>query len=360
MNTKYLLPVLGLAALPFLQSSKPAADSLRFAPGEDTTVSMEFNNSMEFFLEDFSMEMMGQDMSELMGDVEASVNMTIEVDFTDTYSKTADGRPLAFTRVFGEGAINGEFTGAAQGDSETNSFELIDGMDGQTVMFKWDSEEDTYIKSYPEDEEGDEELLEGLAGRVDLAFMLPSGEVSVDDEWKIDATKLSEILVPGGDLNYDTPDGDRDRSSGNEDGIDDEMVDAMRSLFAGDVTGTYKGLNEEGLAEIVVKLDISGDKNMADLIMSAIEKMAESSGEDVDPSQIPDFSDFTVDMALEGEGVLLWDPRAGHVVSFSMTAETEMSLSIGMSMEPQPGMNMEMTGQVSMGGSAELNMTASH
>lgn len=359
MNTKYLLPVLGLATIPFLQSSKPTADSLRFAPADETTITMEFSNSMEFFLEDFSMEAMGQDMSEMMGDVEASVNIDLEVDFTDTYLKTESGRPLSFSRTFGEGSVNGEFSGSGGGESDTQAFELEDNMDGQTVLFNWDAEEDDYIKSYPEDVEGDEDLLEGLAGRVDLAFLLPEGDVSEGDEWTIDATRLVEILVPGGDLAYDTPEGDRDDSMGGDEDVDEETLEALRSLMQGEVTGTYRGMNDDGLAVIGITLEIAGDKDLADIMMAAIEKMAEANGDEIDPSQMPSFDDFTVDLALEGEGTALWDPKGGHIVSFSMSAETEVSLSMAMTMEPQPGMVMDMSSQVSLGGSAEVNVEAS-
>lgn len=360
MNTKYLLPALGLAALPFLQSSKPAADSLRFAPAADATVTMEFANSLEFFLEDFSLEAMGQDMSEMMGDVEATLNADIEVEFTDEYTSTEDGRPLSFARTYGEGAINGELTGSGGGESDTTAFELNDGMDGHTVLFSWDSEEDEYTKAYPEDVEGDEDLLAGLSGRADLAFMLPTGEVEVDEEWTIDPTMLAELLVPGGDLNYDTPDGDRDRSmetSGDE--MDEEMLNTLRDLMSGEVTGTYKGLNDDGMAVIEVEMDLAGDKNLADMIMSAMEQFASASGEDINPDEMPSFDDFTVDFTLEGSGTLIWDAKAGLAVSFTMSAETEVAVSVAMTMEPQPGMVMDMTSQVSFGGSADISMDVS-
>jgi len=355
MNTKYLLPAIGLATLPFLQSSKPTADSIRFAPSTEMAVAMEFSNSVEFFLEDFSAEMMGQDMTEMVGDVEASMNVDIDVEFTDTYREVDGGMPVAFTRTYGEASINGELTGAAQGESDTQSFELMDGMDGHTIIFEWDAEEDDYVRSYPEDVEGDEEILENLSARVDLAFLLPEGEVSEGDEWEIDPAPLVEVLIPGGDLNYDTPEGDRESAAGGEQEMDEETLELLRQMMSGDATGTYNGMNDDGMAVIGVTLDLAGDTNLADMIADAMSNIP-----DADPAEMPSFDDFTVDLALEGEGTLIWDPRSGHVVSFSMSAETEVSLSVAMGMEPQPGMFMEMTGQVSMGGTAEIEVEASH
>jgi hypothetical protein len=359
MKKLHLLPLIGALALPTLLALHPPGDSLVFAPEDGSEVGMEFTNSLEFFLDDFAAEAMGQDIGAMMGDVEANVNVEIEVAFTDTYGSTADGKPLSFTRAFGDAGITGEATGSGGGESDSQSFELEGALSGTNVNFAWDEDESEYIATYPEDESGDEDLLGGLEARVDLAFLLPDGEVSKDDEWEIDPVELAKLLVPGGDLGYDTEEGDRESMADTEDEMNDDAIEALRSLMEGEVTATYKGLNDDGMAEVSIKLEIAGDRDFSDLIAQAIQAAADASGEDVPADQIPNIDSFDVSLALDGEGTLLWDPKTGHVNSFSMSAETELSLDVAMSMTQQD-MEIPITGSIVLGGSAEIGLEASY
>lgn len=359
MKKQYFLPILGALCLPALLALRTPGDSLRFAPAADAEVSMEFTNSMEFFLDDFTAEAMGQDVGAMLGDVEANVSIDIEVAFADTYTKTAEGRPTTFQREYGDAAITGEFTGSAQGESDSQSFELESGLSGTKVRFAWNDDEGEYTKSFVDDEDGDEELLAGLEDRIDLAFLLPEEEVEVGAEWAIDPLKLAMLLVPGGDLAYDTEGGDRSGMGDSDDEMNDSAIEAMRELMQGEVTGTYKGLNDDGLAEISIALEIAGDKDMADLVAKAIQAAADASGEEVDPSQMPEIRTFTLELSLDGEGTLLWDPRVGIVNSFTMSAETELALTVEMAVS-QEVMEFPVTGELILGGSAEIGLEASN
>lgn len=355
MKAIKLLPLVGALSIPALLALHPPGDSLRFAPEEGSEVAMEFTNTVEFFLDDFSAEAMGQDIGAMMGDVEANVNVDIEVAFSDTFRSIEDGRPVAFSRSFGDAGVTGEATGSGGGESESQSFELEAGLSGSTINFAWDEDEGDYVASYPDDADGDEDLLAGLEARADLAFLLPEGEVSEGDEWEVDPVQLAMLLVPGGDLGYDTEEGDRESMAESEDEMNDDAIEAMRSLMEGEVSGTYKGLNDDGLAEVTIKLEIAGDRDFSDLIAQAIRAAADASGEDVPEDQMPNIESFEVELSLDGEGTLLWDPKAGHVNSFSMTAETELAISAAMSMKQQD-MEIPFTGEVVLGGSAEIGL----
>jgi len=359
MKKIHLLPLVGALTLPALLALHPPGDSLRFAPEEGSEVGMEFTNSLEFFLDDFAAEAMGQDVGAMVGDVEANVSVEVEVAFQDTFRSTEDGRPMAFTRAFGDAGITGEAGGSGGGESDSKSFELESAMSGTTVNFNWDEDESDYVASYPDDEDGDEDLLTGLEARTDFGFLLPEGEVSKDDEWEIDPVQLAMLLVPGGDLGYDTEEGDRDNMNDSEDEMNDEAIEAMRSLMQGEVTGTYKGINDDGLAEISIKLEIAGDRDFSDLIAKAIQAAADASGEDVPADQMPNIDSFEVELSLDGEGTLMWDPKAGHVSSFSMSAETELAISAAMSMKQQD-MEIPITGEIVLGGSAEIGLETSY
>lgn len=351
MHTKRFLPLLALPAL--LSLYEPGAE-VRFAPAEDTEVSMAFTNRVELFLDDFAAEAMGQDMGAMIGDVEMSVTMDLEAAFTDTYRSSGDNRPMTFSRLYDGASMSGEFSAAAQGESEGESFEVESALEGSTVDWRWDEDEEDYVPAWPEDEDRDEETLEGLLPRLDLAFMLPTEEVAEGDSWDIDALELAALLLPGGDLGYDTEGGDRGEM---EDGFDEEQLEEMMSdLFEGEVKATFKGMRDE-LAEIEISLEIDGDEDFADMVADGIAQAIEISGEEVDPSMIPSIETFTMSVALEGEGVLLWDMGAGHARSFEMSSELEFGVEVEIFVA-QEGMEFPVTGEVLLGGSMEVAMEA--
>lgn len=317
---------------------------------------MDFKNTLEFFLDDFSFEMGGNDMTAMVGDMDANVDIELAVAYTDTYIETADGRPLSFSRKLDDATITGEAAATGDGQENSQSFELISPLEEVEVLFTWDADEGAYIPTYGEDEEADEDLLDKLEARVDLAFMLPKDEVAEGDEWEIDPKQLASLLIPGGDLGYDTEEGGREEMEGSNEDMDEEAIEAMRSLMMGKVTGTYKGLNDDGLAEISVKLEIAGEQDFADLIANAVETAIENRGE-IPEEMFPEFQSFEVSLSLDGQGTLLWDPRAGVVASFSMDAETEIEAGFEVSV-PQGESQMLIGGEVVFGGSAGINLEA--
>ena len=352
MKTLRFLPLLALPAL--LSLYEPGAE-MRFAPEEGAEVSLAFTNHLEMSLDDFSAEAMGQDMGAMIGDIEMSVVVDLEAEFTDTYNSASGNRPTAFMRSYDGATVSGEFSAAAQGESEGDSFEVESGMEGSRVMWTWDEDENDYVPTYPEDEEGDEERLEGLLPRLDLAFMLPTEEVSEGDSWTIDPLELAALLMPGGDLAYDTETGDRGEM---DEAMDtDEIEEMMGALFEGEVTATYKSTNDEGLAEIEVKMDISGEEDFAEMVAEGMQKAIEMRGQEIDPADLPSIETFAVSIAMEGEGVLLWNMRAGHVASFNMSSDLEFGLELEV-LIAQEGMEIPATGEILLGGSMEIALEA--
>ncbi len=360
MKTLRFLPLLAVPAL--LALAMPEAE-ITFAPSPDADIEMTFENSAEFFLDELSVSFMGNDMSGMLGSVDASVNVEIESVFTDTYRKVEDGVPTSFERSFGACNIGGEGSINAQGESQSDSFSIDSALEGAAVRFSWNEEEDEYARTYVDDEEADEALLKGLMPRLDLAFMLPEGGVAVDDEWKVDPIQLASLLIPGGDLAYDIEGRDKadfssfDGAMGNE-----EALAQVTKLMTGEVTAKFKGMRsgeESHLAEIKISMDISGKEDFADMVADAIRAGIEASGEDIPTDAIPDFNTFALAVSLEGEGILIWDVKAGHMASFSMTSEIEVSLAVNVSVDAD-GMAGEVDGEVVLGGSAEISMEASY
>ena len=344
MKTLRFLPLLAIPA--FLAFTQPET-TLTFSPAADSTVAITFENSAEFFLDDFSASVMGNDMTAMLGSVDASVNMEMESDFTDTYKSVTDGRPMSFERTFGAANIGGEFTGSSDGGSESESFSIDSALEDATVRFTWNEEDEDYTRAFVDDEDADADLLKGLMPRLDLAFMLPEGEVKVGDTWTMDAIQLASLLIPGGDLAYDV--------EGRDDADFSDFEGAM-------VTATFKGMGEgdsSHLAEIQIEMDISGEEDFADMVADAIRKGLEASGQEIPMDQIPEFNTFALSVGFEGEGTLVWDMRAGHAASFNMSSEIEVGLAVNVSFDME-GMAGDAEGEVVLGGAAEINMEATY
>jgi hypothetical protein len=360
MKTLRFLPLLAVPAL--LALDMPRAD-ISFAPSSDASIEMTYENNAEFFLDELSVNFMGNDMGGLIGAIDASVNIELESTFTDTYRSVEDGQPMSFQRVYGAANIGGEGSMEAQGESESNSFSVDSALENATVSFKWDEEEEEYTRAFVDDEEADDTLLQGLLPRLDLAFMLPEEGVSVDDEWQVDAIQIASLLVPGGDLAYDVEGRDEADFSSFDGGMDsDEAYDTLVELIDGDVTAKFKGMREDDeshLAEIQITMDISGEEDFADKIVDAILAGIEASGGDVPTDAIPEFNTFALSVAFDGEGTLMWDVRAGHAASFTMSSEVEVALAVNVAIDAE-GMAGEVDGEIILGGAAEISMEASY
>ncbi|MFT4709721.1 MAG: hypothetical protein ACI9D0_000257 [Bacteroidia bacterium] len=360
MKNLRFLPLLAIPA--FLAFTQPET-ALTFSPAEDATVTITFENSAEFFLDDFSASVMGNDMTAMLGAVDVSVNMEMESEFTDTYKTVSEGRPVSFERTYGASNIGGEFTGSSDGESESQSFSIDSALEDSTVRFTWNDEDEDYTRAFVDDEEADADLLKGLLPRLDLGFMLPEGEVNVGDTWELDPLQLAAMLIPGGDLAYDV-EGREDADFSDFEGVmgNDEAYAAVSKLMEGEVTATFKGMGEgddSNLAEILVAMDISGEEDFADMVADAIRKGLEASGQDIPMDQIPDFNTFALAVGLDGEGTLVWDMRSGHVASFTMSAEIEVELAVNVSFDME-GMAGDAEGEVLLGGAVEIGMEASY
>ena len=360
MKNLRFLPLVAIPA--FLAFTQPETE-LSFSPSKDASVEITFENSAEFFLDDFSASVMGNDMTAMLGDVDVSVNLEMESTFSDTYRTVSDGRPVSFERTYGASNIGGDFTGSSDGEAESKSFSIDSALEDATVRFTWNDEDEDYTRAFVDDEEADEALLKGLLPRLDLAFMLPEGAVKADDTWAVDPIQLASLLIPGGDLAYDI-EGREDADFSDFEGAmgNEDAYAAVTKLMEGEVTATFKGMGEgdsSHLAEILIEMDISGEEDFADMVADAIRKGLEASGQEVPMDQIPEFNTFALAVGFEGEGTLVWDMRSGHVASFAMTSEIEVALAVNVSFDME-GIAGDAEGEVVLGGAAEISMKASY
>ena len=348
-NMKYQKSLLVAAlAAPALLAFVAPADKIAFAPSEGASLTKTFTTSGTFQLDDLSVNVGGMDQAP---DMEMTISWAQNVAVTDTYQTTKDGAPAKLRRTYDElgqelevdvvvdmSAMGGDTQ--EDGTSGSGSSEL----EGKTVNFVWDEDEDSYKKSFHE-EEGDEDLLEGILEDMDLRALLPSEEVSEGDEWSIDLAGLTSILAPGGDLKIELEMDDGEEMNGPDPSELADMNELMKDLLDGEATGKYVGMREVdgtkyGVCEIDIKIDTA--KDMTDMLE---EMMADEMPEGMEVS----FDRMDLELTLESKGELLWDMRGGHVHAFSIEGDIMIVLDMGMSMdmggqEMAMEMSMEMSG----------------
>ena len=120
------------------------------------------------------------------------------VEVTDEYRSVGDGRALAFRRSFDEISFVADATVPREGtDPLFDTLYATGPLRGTSVVFAWQPDEQQYGKYY-DAEEADEEYLADLASDMDLLCLLPKGDVSAGDEWRIQPAALRDVLAAGG------------------------------------------------------------------------------------------------------------------------------------------------------------------
>ena len=111
-------------------------------------------------------------------------------------------------------------------------------LEGSTVVFTWNDDDGEYELSFPEGEEGDAELLEGLTEDMDFRALLPDGELSEGESYDIDLAGLVDVMAPGGDLKIEM---EVDGADGAAMGPDPAMMSDFRQFFEDVVEGSATG-----------------------------------------------------------------------------------------------------------------------
>ncbi|MAE29854.1 MAG: hypothetical protein QF724_11550 [Planctomycetota bacterium] len=348
------LPTLALAAiaLPLASAFRAPADTLVFAPAKGLTLTKTFTSEGDFGLDNMSMLMNGQE-SPMMPDMEMSFNTAQTIVVVDEYGKVDDGQPLKLTRTFDELSTNIEVSSSmdmgGESQAEDQSIESSSELEGLTVEFTWDAEEEEYTKEFP-DGDGDDDLLEGLFEDMDLRVLLPDDEVSKGDEWEIDPSDLKSILAPGGDLALEPEEmEDGGMSMGPSPGGMD-FSEMFGDLLEGEATATFEGTREVdglevGVITLVVEIDSAND--MTDMLEDMV------GSEELPEGMEMSFDRMDVEIELEAEGTLYWDVSGGHVHSFDLSGELALMIDMAMTMDI-PGQGemtventMEMSGTMS-------------
>jgi len=355
MKNKILLLVPLLAA-PALYAFAAAPSKVAFQPPEGSTAVKTFENVVELTLDNMDMMMNGEP-SPMMPEMDMSITMTSTVTVTDEYVKVRDNAPATLRRTFDElgnnVSVSMEIEMMGQSQSNDQDIEAASELEGKTVVFTWDEDEDGYVKSF-DPEEDDSELLEDLWEDMDLRALLPKDDVSEGDEWEIDIKGLATILAPGGNLAMVPEEMDAEAMMSGGAGMGGSMSDFISELLDGEATGKFLGMREvDGmkLGAIKITVDVSSSNDMTEKVLEMMEDL------DMEGAPPMDFDHIDVEFTLEGEGELLWDMEAGRAHSFELSGPTTMTYDVGISMEME-GMGA-MTIEQMMEMSGTLNMSVS-
>lgn len=354
---KHLKPLLAvsLAAPALTAFALPAlvADEVVFRPAVGSEVTKVFTNQMDLILDDMTMSMNGEEMDASMIGMEMELTALTTYVVTDEYVALGDGQPVKLKRTFDELSSTSNASGSTPMGPMDEEMDGSSELEGLSVVFAWDEEDDEYGVEFASDDEDDEELLEGLSEDMDLRALLPGKAVSTDDSWRIDLDLLHHVLAPGGNLKV-LPDESDEGMGGMGMGAPGSGMGSLGDMLGeldGSAIATYKGKREvDGVTVgvIAIQIDITGANDMTEFLEEAIED-AEGM-EDVEVS----YDAADVELAFKGEGELLWNLAGGHLHRFELGGDVNMVMDMAMSMavmgsDVEMEMSMEMSGTIELG-----------
>ena len=274
-----------------------------------------------------TLSLMGNDQDVGSGSV---TTRTRALEVSDEFLAVAeDGSPLRIMRSFETLTTEME-----RGGEEVEGATIIENegesqLAGMDVAFTYDPESQEWNAAFGEDSDGDDDWLEGLAPRLDLARLLEGAgeELEVGASWEVPTEFLSDVLLPGGEvIHLDDP----DEADVPEGGIQltlpgEESIERYEEC-EGDITATFESIEEEGesrLAKIVVEVSVTADLDVID----DLEEQADERG------SAETYAEATLSRSLEGKLTILWNLKTNRPESIEgeLSGSSEMSVEWSMS-----------------------------
>lgn len=311
---------LAFLVLPLALAAAPWTADVGFRPPEDSKVTRDYAIDFDFELGDLTVIADGQDMSEMVpGDFEGSARLSMQTK--DHFVLAGGGRALDLIRSYVSVEASMEAAGETQDLDESNDLE------GKSVRFVWNEDEDDYDVSFHECE-GEQSTLESLGADMDLSALLPDKAVSAGDVWSIPAEEFGEVLFFGANLG-----GDDDAGDDMPEMLRQELeaqFDALIQEFK--VSCEYQGERDEGgvqVGVIAVTLTGEGDLDLEPVVRAAMD--AQELPIEVDIS----FDTATLSISFEGKGELLWNLERGVLHAFDMGADVELVADLDLGIDAE-------------------------
>lgn len=359
----HIQPTTALCALSLL-AARPAAEELTFEPAQGLSLTRTLVYSSEIALEDFSIEVDGEDLTPMLGELSFEVESVQTYVVTDEFVSVADGEIMELRRTFDELSGESEVLIDMAMASETVDTTASSELEGSTVVFTWDADAEEYSASADEDSTVDDDLLEGLEMQMDLSGFLPDGPVDEGDSWEVELQDLQGLFFPGGDLAL-LPDDEMEGVEGfDPEALTDMMrayqkraIDMLDEWVDGTVRGTYVGTREsDGLPEAIVELelDLSVDADISQMVGDLLDEVFSQMDMPVEIDMSVDLVRIEAD--TEGDGQLAWDPKGAHCRTLKLLAEYDFEVEIEISIEAE-GESHEVAAQIAGSGLLETDVT---
>ncbi len=265
-----------------------------YSPEEGTVLRRTFEARAELAIASHDLLVDGEVDREDESLPDAGMKFVERIVVRDEIGPVEDGRPTRLERTFEElSQENVEH----DGDQEVESSHVSD-LEGTTVRFVWDAEEEDYAVEAADDEEIESALLELLEEDMDLRLILPEGEVEKGDEWEVPVEAYLYWMWPGGHLAF--------HAEGEEQDATDFYEQVVENLEG---TGRARFLevrtdDERELAVLRVEFEIT----------TYFEREPQEDGPPITQKSV-------IERQIEGE--VLWDLAGGHPVSAELQADVK-------------------------------------
>ncbi len=268
-----------------------------YEPEEGTVLTRTFEAIGEMSLTAVEVTVDGEELEREWDEFDYEYESLERIVVTDELAEVQGGRPTDLVRTFDELLQEASSTIAGE-ELETIS---LSELEGRTVRFLWDDEDEVYVVETSDDEDDiDEDVLAWLAEDMDLRLLLPDGEVEEGDEWEIDAAAYLTLMWPSGLLGFV----DEGKA---KDPVQRELNEEVIENLEGEGSATFEELREEDgvrLALISVELEI---ETWADSAM-------EQEGVEIE---------IEVEISRDITGEILWDLDHGHLFAADLEADAE-------------------------------------
>jgi len=356
---KRILPfaALTLFAAPLLISGEGRGTKIAFSVEPGSSITKTYETETELTLDNFDMTMNGQEPPMMPG-MDMTVNGVTTFEVEDTYSKVADGRPTMLTRSFdtltGSSEVAMELDIMGEIQNQDMSMEMSSVLEGETVEFVWNEEEEAHDVVLPDGSALEEEDVEGLVEDMDYRILLPEDEVDEGDEWEVPLEALHTILAPGGDTKL-IPEEMEEMGGFGGGGEMGSSSDYFNEDVEGEFTATFDGMRKTDDGEVAVikfTFELSNAIDLTDQTRESLEdsELPEGVGE-------MEVEHVDIEIAYEGEGELTWNLDAGHFHTFEASGDFEMLLDQGMIINAM-GQEMSIEQTMEFSGSLGFDVSA--
>lgn len=323
-----------LSASGFVVAAFLVADpvTLRFAPAPESSVERSAVWIERTQTEDVALLIDGEPTDQVPT-VSTELERELTIESVETFVSAIDGRLVELVRAFGpitmeaSSEIEASLPGAGDASFEIGG-EGGSELEGVRVRFVWDPDLEEWTKSFADDYEGREELLEPLEPTTELLFALPEDEdVEVDDRWDLDLDVLFDLLRPGGAVPLDV---ETDLQA--LEGVLDPILlpgvfDSLDGDREGDVSARVTSADD---SRAVIAIAVDAKVTCDHLEGGTIDL------EDALPEGArADLARATYETSIDGKGEIVWDLEAGRMASFRFEADVEVEIQLDVDVEAE-------------------------